>query len=109
MQCLLDVLLAQVTLSIVNQEPASPVEKHSIAHELLLHVVRLLNNGTQVVRTVQDARLDTHLQMLDRVLALFSQARRVEHSLAVLFALHGRLCKLLILHELLDEGDLVLH
>ena len=102
-------LFTQVALPIVNQKSASPVEKHSIAHELLLHVIRLLDNCAQVVWIVQNARLDAHLQVLDRVLALLGQARCVEHGLAVFLSFHGRLCKLLVLHELVDERNLVLH
>ena len=65
MQCLLDVFLAKISLTIVKQNSASPVEEHSTIHELLLNVVRKLDDFTQIVCVVQNCRLDPHLNVSD--------------------------------------------
>ena len=58
-------LLAQVQLAIVEEHSAAPVQENCAIHELLLHVVGVLEHLAQVVRVVQNGRLDAHFSVLD--------------------------------------------
>ena len=72
LQCLLDMLFTKVTLAIIDEQASSPEQKDWVAHKLFLHVVCLLNDAAQVVWIVQNACLNEHLHVLDRVSTLLN-------------------------------------
>lgn len=109
MECLLDVLFAQVSLAIVEQNAPTPEQEDCTVHESLLHVVRQLDHLAEVVWRVQNRRLNPHLDMPHRVLALFQKSVGVEDSFSIFFALNRVLHEALILDELVNKRHFVGH